>query len=161
MCDGRGNPAAVSVAEVWQTALISHGASGRRRNWFERIAEDGNNMNVKTNMRMRFMLPFEGTVLHKDDSTSQITLPEAYECRVNILSENTTAQTFDLEVVGNGELLGDGDRIANVPFLVLAIHEEDVRRVARDCGKLKAAILGRGGGKWRMGEVNKEVRNAP
>jgi hypothetical protein len=95
-------------------------------------------MNLKTNMQIRFMLPFEGTVLHKDDSTSQITLPEAYKCRVNILSENTTAQTFDLEVVGNGDILEDGDRVSDVPFVVLAIHGDDVRRVVREIAECQS-----------------------
>ena len=98
-----------------------------------------NIVNLRTNMRMRFVLPFKGTVLHKNDSKSQITLPEACEFRADILSENTTAETLDLEVVGNGNILGDGDRISDVPFSVLAIHGDDVRRVVREMAGVRMA----------------------
>ncbi|MCK9459484.1 MAG: hypothetical protein M0R80_07590 [Proteobacteria bacterium] len=87
-------------------------------------------MSLKTNMRMRFMLPWEGAVIHRDSKQSTIQFPEGYEFRANILTE--TEETLDLEIVdtvGRHAVVIGGDWIQNVPLMVLAINKKDVDRV--------------------------------
>ncbi len=89
-------------------------------------------MNLKTNLKTRFILPWEGIIVHKNNEKSSIQFPEGYELRVNILSEDRDAETFDLEVLETGQHAASGEWIMNVPMLVLAFAKEDVDRIVKE-----------------------------
>ena len=108
-------------------------------------------MRHTTNLRMCFLLPYEGSIWRKGKMSwwkrfmhwcgwsSKETgeyrtqmFPEGCQIQANILSEDKEALTLDLEFVGDGEFAQDGDRMEDVPLFATGIHLDDVYRVTKE-----------------------------